>query len=186
MKRVVVVDYDETWPAVFEQLRALIWPAVSDFALTLEHVGSTAVPGLAAKSVIDLCLVVPSMSDVPLGIERLTEIGYTHRGDLGVPERQAFARPEGLPRHHLYLCPEKSPSLRNHLSVRDYLRGDPERARAYGALKHGLAREFPEDIDSYIAGKTSFILGILRDVGLTAEELKAIERINRTDNINHE
>lgn len=183
MKRVVVVDYDETWPGAFGQLRTLVWPAVRDFAVTLEHVGSTAVPGLAAKPVIDLCLVVPSTSDVPLGTERLTDLGYIHRGDLGVPEREAFAQPAGLPRHHLYLCPAKSLSLKNHVSVRDYLRGDPECARAYGALKQRLAREFPDDIDSYIAGKTSFILGILRDVGLTEEELTAIEKINRMENV---
>lgn len=183
MARVVVADYDGEWPKAFEQLRARIWPAVSDFALTIEHVGSTAVPGLVSKPVIDICVVVRSRDHTPLGIERLAQLGYVHRGDLGVPDREAFAGPEGPPRHHLYLSPQDSLSLKNHLALRDYLRAHPDSARAYGALKHRLAEEFPDDIDSYIEGKTDFILAILRDLGFSPQELAAIERINRRDSI---
>ena len=106
MSRVQVVDYDPEWPAVFERVQSYVWPAVSDISLNVEHVGSTSVPGLRAKPVIDACIVVASSSEVPVCIERLASIGYIHRGNLGVPEREAFRHaPDELPRHHLYVDP---------------------------------------------------------------------------------
>lgn len=183
MKRVEVLPYNEEWPQTFGRLRDIVWPSVSDFALALEHVGSTAVPGLAAKPVIDLCIVIRARADALLGVERLSRLGYVHRGDLGVPDREAFGHPETLPRHHLYMAPQGSLSLRNQLAVRDFLRANPDRANAYGDLKHRLAQQFPNDIDGYIEGKTDFILEILKETGFTDEELAAIEQINRMDNI---
>lgn len=183
MSRVVVVEYNEEWPKTFERLRARIWPAVSDLALAVEHVGSTAIPGLAAKPIIDLCVVVQSRADVPLVIERLAQLGYVHSGDLGVPDREAFRQSQGLPRHHLYLSPRDSLSLKNHLALRDYLRANPDGVTSYGLLKRQLAEQFPDDIDSYIEGKTAFILEILRGLGFTEGELAALEEINRMDNI---
>jgi GrpB-like predicted nucleotidyltransferase (UPF0157 family) len=108
MQPVVVVDYNPTWPAIFEQLRSSLWPAVSDVALAIEHVGSTAVPGLAAKPIIDISIVVPSAREVLLAIERLAALGYRHLGDLGIAGREAFRAPEGLPGHNLYVCPQES------------------------------------------------------------------------------
>jgi len=148
-------------------------------AVNVEHVGSTAVQGLSGKPVIDACVVVASRGDVPGCIERLARIGYVHKGDLGVPDREAFRRPDYLPRHHLYLSPRESLSLRNHLGFRDYLRSHPEAAREYGALKASLARRFPDDIDRYIVGKTEFVLRILGELGLNAAELGEIRRINQ-------
>lgn len=182
MNRVQVVEYDPAWPGIFDQLRAYVWPSLSDVALGIEHVGSTSVPGLRAKPVIDACIVVASRNEVPACIQRLASIGYVHRGNLGVPDREAFRRPDEVPRHHLYLSPRESLSLKNHLGFRDYLRLHPEAAREYGELKTSLARRFPDDIDSYIAGKTEFILHVLAEIGLSEEELAEIRRINRMDN----
>ncbi len=176
---VEVHAYHPEWPQTFERIRAYVWPAVQHAAMRIEHVGSTAVPGLCAKPVIDACIVVASRRDIPYIVKALTKVGYTHRGDLGVPERDAFAQPAELPRHHLYASPRHSLSLKNNLGVRDYLRAHPEEARAYGDLKQTLAAQFPDDIDSYIAGKTTFILGILKQIGLTDEELATIRGINR-------
>lgn len=183
MNRVQVVDYDQEWLGAFERVRSYVWPAVRDIALSIEHVGSTSVPGLKAKPVIDLCTVVLSRKEVPACIERLASIGYVHRGNLGVPDREAFRSPDELPRHHLYLSPRESLSLKNHLRFRDYLRSHPEAARAYGELKAALAQRFPEDMDSYIAGKTEFILRILGEVGLSDEECAEIRRINQMNNV---
>jgi GrpB-like predicted nucleotidyltransferase (UPF0157 family) len=179
MSKVVVVDYDPAWPEIFEQIRARVWPAVADLATTIEHIGSTSVPGLAAKPVIDLDLVVPAASDIPTVIDRLATIGYEHRGDLGIPGRESFRAPADLPRHHLYACPGDNHALANHLAVRNHLRADPETARAYGELKRELARRFPDDIDSYVDGKTDMILEILRMAEFEPELLEMIERINR-------
>lgn len=183
MSRVHVVAYDPEWPRIFQRLRDYVWTAVRDVAVDIEHVGSTAVPGLMAKPVIDACVVVASSGDVRACIDRLASIGYVHRGTLGVPDREAFRRPEGLPRHHLYLSTRESLSLKNHLGFRDYLRSHPEAAREYGELKASLARRFPADIDSYIVGKTDFILRILGEIGMSELELAEIRRINEMDNV---
>ena len=183
MKQVRVVAYDPEWPRIFERVRACVWPAVADVAISVEHVGSTSVPGLMAKPVIDACIVVASSSEVQACIERLAGIRYIHKGNLGVPDREAFLRPDDLPRHHLYLSPRGSLSLRNHLGFRDYLRSHPKAAREYGELKASLARRFPADIDSYIVGKTDFVLRILAEIGMSEMELAAIRRINQMDNL---
>jgi GrpB-like predicted nucleotidyltransferase (UPF0157 family) len=178
MASVRVVDYDPAWPDVFTSLRERIRPAVEDLALAIEHVGSTAVPGLAAKPVIDLDVVV-RRSAVPEGIRRLAGLGYEPRGDLGIPDREAFRPPPGSPRHHLYLCPVDSRALANHLTIRDHLRSHPAAARAYAELKRSLAHRFPDDIDAYVEGKSAFLLEILREEGFDAEALAAIEARNR-------
>jgi GrpB-like predicted nucleotidyltransferase (UPF0157 family) len=179
MKPIVVVDYDPRWAGIFEQLRSRIWPAVSDVATAIEHVGSTAVPGLAAKPIVDISVVVPNDANIRTAIERLEGLGYVHQGNLGVEGREAFGPPALLPRHHLYLCSSRSLALRNHLAVRDYLRKHSDIAAEYGALKKRLARRFHHDIDGYLEGKTNFILGILRTAGFRREELEIIDGINR-------
>lgn len=178
-----VVEYDSEWEEIFERVRSYVWPVVVDLAINVEHVGSTAVKGLSAKPVIDACIVVATGEDIPACVKRLASIGYVHRGNLGVPDREAFRSPEQLPRHHLYLSPRNSLSLKNHLGLRDYLRSHPEAAREYGELKASLARRFPADIDGYIAGKTEFILRILAEIGLNRDELTEIRRINQMDNV---
>ena len=179
MSRIEVTAYDPEWPRTFERIREHVWPVVQHAAMSIEHVGSTAVPGLAAKPVVDACIVVASRRDIPYVVKALAKIGYEHRGDLGVPDREAFTHPASLPKHHLYASPRGSLSLKNHLGLRDYVRNHPEAAKEYGDLKETLAKRFPDDIDGYIEGKTEFILGILREIGLTDEDLTAIRDINR-------
>jgi len=179
MRTITVVDYDPSWPAAFERLRTRIWPAVADLATAIEHVGSTSVPGLAAKPVIDLDVVLGSGDHVPEAVARLATLGYAHRGDLGIAGREAFEPPPGAPEHHLYVCPPDSPALANHLALRDHLRGDPQLAAAYGALKQRLARAYAHDIDGYVDGKTAFIVAVLRRAGFAEDALGRIERANR-------
>lgn len=178
MPPIEVVDADPAWPLVFARLRAAIWPALADIALGIEHVGSTAVPGLAAKPIVDIDVIVPP-GQVVAATARLAGLGYAHKGDLGVPGREAFAHPPDTPRHHLYVCPAANTALANHLAVRDYLRANPDAARAYGELKRRLAVRFAEDVDGYVEGKSAFILDILRRSGFAEADLAAIEAINR-------
>lgn len=182
MAKVVVVDYDPSWPATFERLRAGIWPCIRDVATAIEHVGSTSVPGLAAKPVIDMTIVVPTGAAMRTVIDRLAVIGYQHRGDLGVPGREAFARPPGTPDHHLYACVAGSDGLRNHLALRDHLRRDAMAARAYGDLKKQLSARFADDIDGYVDGKTDFILAILAGADFSSEQIGRIRAINSKPN----
>lgn len=175
-----VVDYDPSWPAQFEQLRSHIWGAVGEVAVSVEHVGSTSVPGLAAKPIIDIDVVVPSIADLGRVIERLATLGYAHSGDLGIEGREAFESPPGLPGHHLYACVRGSTALNNHLTVRDWLRRDSVAAARYGMLKKRLAALSPADMDKYVAGKTDFLLGVLREAGFPEHALSAIGEANRS------
>lgn len=179
MATITVVDYDPTWPTGFEAVRARVWPVLHDVAITIEHVGSTSVPDLAAKPIIDMSVVVQTGAAVPSAIERLSTLGYRHVGNLGIEGREAFTSPNTPPRHHLYVCPSDSLALANHLVVRDYLRRHSDAAAAYGALKRQLAQRFPDDIDAYTEGKSAVILGILQSAGLSRVDLETIERINR-------
>lgn len=178
MSRVVIVDYDPSWPSAFEEIRTRVWPAVAGMAHRVEHVGSTSVPGLAAKPVIDVD-VVASEERMPDVIGELERLGYEHRGDLGIPGREAFRAPRDLPRHHLYLCVDGSVALANHLAFRDALRASPAEAQAYGALKKRLAEKFADDIDGYIEAKTEFILRVLQQQGFEADALKDIDERNQ-------
>lgn len=179
MSVVEVKPYDPEWPLMFERIKATVWPVVQHASMSIEHVGSTSVPGLSAKPVIDACIVVASRRDIPFVVKALAKIGYEHRGDLGVPDREAFKQPLGLPKHHLYASHRHSLSVKNHLGLRDYLREHPDAARAYGALKTSLAKAFPDDMESYIAGKTKFIVDILQGLGFTEDELAMIRGINK-------
>ena len=91
---IIIVESDPMWPAEFERLRVRAADAVGDVAVAIEHIGSTAVPGLAAKPVIDLVVVVEPQ-DLQTAVERLVAIGYVHRGNLGVEGREAFEVPKG-------------------------------------------------------------------------------------------
>lgn len=163
----------------FALLKNRIWPAIREVAITIEHVGSTSVPWLAAKPVIDIDIVVASRTRLPSLISRLEPLGYRHCGDLGIDDREAFAATENLPDHNLYACVQGSVALRNHLAVRDYLRAHPAEAEKYSSLKKRLAKKYFNDIDGYIEGKTSFILSILGRRGFSDEELELIRYANR-------
>ncbi len=173
---IVVVEYDPLWTQSFAHIRSRIAPALAGVATGIEHVGSTSVPALSAKPVIDVDAIVKD-GDVASAIARLASLGYEHRGDLGVPQREAF-RHGHVPAHNLYVCVAGSLHLRNHLALRDALRADRDLVREYGALKRDLARRFPNDIDAYVAGKTAFVTGVLERSGaFSAAELAAIRAL---------
>ncbi|TLZ26447.1 MAG: GrpB family protein [Gammaproteobacteria bacterium] len=170
--------YDRTWSTGFQELRRALLDLVDDVALSVEHVGSTAVPGLAAKPVIDVDVVVASDAEIPVVIARLAQLGYVHQGDLGIDRREAFISPRHMFAHHLYACAHDCWALQNHSAVRDYLRAHPAAVTEYAALKRRLAAEFPEDAAAYTKGKAGFILSILRSAKFPDEGLKAVEREN--------
>jgi GrpB-like predicted nucleotidyltransferase (UPF0157 family) len=160
---VVIVNYDPAWPGRFESLRDRIAPAVGALAAAIEHVGSTAVPGLAAKPVIDLIVRLAAQDDLPEVIERLAGLGYRHEGDFGVTGREAFATPPGFAvhDHHLYVCAPDWAGYGDQLVFRDYLRAHPDAAAAYAALKRSLADRFRDDRAAYTNGKADYVRSIL-------------------------
>ncbi len=154
---IVVTDYDPAWPRTFALLRDRAWPLVAPFAGGIEHVGSTSVPGLAAKPVIDMDVVA---HDVPSAIHALETLGYRHEGDKGIPGREAMQSLAGDPRHHLYVCAPDAAPLIEHLRFRDYLRANPSVAAEYAALKRRLAAMY-DDVEPYAVAKTDFVRACL-------------------------
>jgi GrpB-like predicted nucleotidyltransferase (UPF0157 family) len=162
-KDIVVSDYDPHWSPWFEEVRAHVWPAVSDIALGIDHVGSTAVPGLAAKPIIDMDIVVASDDDVAPVVELLRGIGYRWRGDLGIVGREAFSPPGdvSLPPHQLYLVVKDTRAHLAHWLLRDLLRANSSARDAYSALKRRNVEVAQGDMDLYLGGKAEFVAGLL-------------------------
>jgi GrpB-like predicted nucleotidyltransferase (UPF0157 family) len=176
MRVIQVVEYDPTWPRQFELLRreyADAKAAARVPVVAIEHVGSTSVPGLAAKPVID-CDIVVAEQDVPAASEALVRLGFTPLGDLGIPERWAFKEPGRLPRTNTYVVVSGCLSLRNHLAVRDTLRTNPALRDAYAAVKRRVGAG-TTDIDEYGRGKTAVIQQILAAASLTDAERASID-----------
>jgi GrpB-like predicted nucleotidyltransferase (UPF0157 family) len=176
---VSIVDYDPAWPATFAWLRDRASRVLGDIAQSIEHVGSTSVPGLAAKPIIDIDIVVPTPEASRASIARLSTLGYEHLGDLGMADREAFRAPPEDPAHHLYVCLAGSRALRNHVQFRDYLRAHPDAVAAYATLKRNLATAFAHDRLAYAEAKTAFIVRILQAQGsLSSADLAAISAEN--------
>ncbi|MGW0538440.1 GrpB family protein [Streptomyces sp. NPDC003032] len=149
---IMVSDYDPRWPERFKDLRQRLAPHVADLAVSIEHVGSTAVRGCAAKPIIDLDIVVSEEAVMPELISRLTGQGYRHEGDLGIRGRAAFQAPPAAPDHHLYGVVAGSKPYLDHVLLRDYLRQRPDEVQRYSALKVALAQRFPADSE----GRTAY------------------------------
>ena len=165
---IVIVEYDPRWPAAFEQFRQVYANCLGDCVQAIEHVGSTSVPGLSAKPILDIDLVLRAPGDLPEVIRRLGTLGYTHVGDQGIAGREAFKRQdEGVPwvpfgqtwmAHHLYTVAADSRELRRHLVFRETLRVDPGLVKEYAALKQGLARS-PQRPRGVYPGEERFYRG---------------------------
>src|SRR5438067_11437746 len=152
-----LVPYDPAWPELFVAEAARIRGALAmAMPIALEHVGSTAVPGLAAKPVLDILGGYPLASDVRQYVEALCAAGYVHRGEQGIPGREFFRR--GDPRcYHLHLARAGGAFWCEHLAFRDYLRAHAGVRDDYAELKRELAERFPRDREAYMAGKAPFI-----------------------------
>ena len=173
-----VARYDPAWPSLFCTVERDLHEALAGVPIvSIEHVGSTSVPGLAAKPILDIDIIV-KRDDVPAAIDALGRIGYTHRGDLGVTGREAFHAPDVDPARHVYVCIEGTLHLRNHLAVRQVLRENTALRDRYAAVKLELANDPAMDIDAYLAGKSAVLQEILALSDLTADEKRQILELN--------
>lgn len=166
---IVIARYDPGWVASYEAARDEIVAALGAQIEAIEHVGSTAVPGLAAKPVIDIQAGVADWDEAKATVEPLVALGWVYRGEYGIPRRHDFVRSDGdgLRTHHLHMLELTSGEWQAQLLFRDYLRSHPEVAADYAALKRVLAARHGEDRDSYTDAKTSFVARI---VGLARAE----------------
>jgi GrpB-like predicted nucleotidyltransferase (UPF0157 family) len=160
---VVVVPYRPEWPALFEAEARLLATAFGSNLIAIHHIGSTSVPGLSAKPIIDFMPVVHSLERIDDAEAALVALGYTPPGENGIPGRRYFTKGSEENRtHHVHAYEPDHYEVTTHLNFRDYLRAHPETAEAYGRLKTELAQQFPRDIDGYSASKDAFIKGIIQ------------------------
>lgn len=167
---IVIADYDPGWPARAAQEMAAIRAALGDGLLAIEHIGSTSVPGLAAKPVIDLMAGIRALDEAPACVPLLAALGYEFKpvAEDTIPERRYFRKgPEGARTHHLHMVALGGEFWLRHLAFRDALRADPAAAAEYAALKRRLAAEFGGDRVGYTDAKTDFIRVVEARAGRT-------------------
>jgi len=181
-----VIPYDLNWPKQFEAEASLLRQALGDNCIEIHHIGSTAVPGLAAKPTIDIIPVVKDLSKI--SDNKLVVLGYTPMGEMGMPFRRFYNK--GNPRtHHLHIWEEGNPEIEKHLLFRDYLIAHHDIAKQYENIKLQLATKFRNDRQNYTESKDELIKDILQKSGFTGltvvrvlqdRELAAYHRIRRT------
>lgn len=167
-KKVFVVPYDSKWKDEFQRIKSYLQDILEKSIIAIEHVGSTSIPGLSAKPIIDIDIVIEDydkFDDVKL---RLEKAGYYHEGNLGIKDREAFAYKDKkeFMVHHLYVCPQNSEELKRHITFRNYLRTHKEDRDKYSSVKIKAALKYPSNIDSYIEAKSPCIEEIYKKCGL--------------------
>lgn len=156
-----VVEPDPAWPAAFEREARRIRAALGDAVVRIDHVGSTSVPGIAAKPIVDIQVSLPTLEPREAYVPVLVGLGYRHAIDAMKPEHEYFSFDEdGERRFQLHVCAAGSEWELRHLAFRDWLRAHPEDAADYVELKRRLAAAHPRDIMSYVAGKTAFVTSV--------------------------
>ncbi|MBY3594704.1 GrpB family protein [Rhizobium bangladeshense] len=153
---VELVNYDREWPVAFQRIRVKL-AALLPQALAIDHVGSTAIPDMTAKPLIDIDIVLPGLEHIESATQVLLSENYEPRGNRYDDQVWAFLSRDSLPAERVYLCPVGNGTHRNRLAFRDYLIARPEAAGEYAALKRRLAAEFKMDGDRYTAEKREFV-----------------------------
>lgn len=158
----VICSYQPEWADDFRKLQGRAAGAVGMLAAAIEHVGSTAVPGMWAKPIIDVDVVVRAPVQLALAVERLESIGYsTHGRRVDVPGLVALKWPHGERRHHLYVLVDQSARHRERLALRDYLRSRPHEASRYSDFKRSTVAQVRGDWPAYEAAKRTFVESLL-------------------------
>ena len=183
-----IEPYNPDWQTEFDKIQKIIQSELSDLKIDIQHVGSTSIPGLFAKPILDIDVIIEEKKLLGEITLRLEKIGYASKGEQGIPGRFAFRQTsEFTPltfskkkwqSHHLYVCYSDSLALKNHLLFRDTLRNDSGLAERYSQLKKTLARSSDNSREQYTKKKTDFILSVLETLGLDKTELKEINDAN--------
>jgi GrpB-like predicted nucleotidyltransferase (UPF0157 family) len=162
MRHIVVVRHNPVWPEMFGAESAKIAGVFGRELVAIHHIGSTSVPGLSAKPIIDIMPVVRDIERVAEFNPAMVRLGYEPRGEYGIPGRCYFIKGGDENRsHHVHTFGLNHAEVARHLDFRDYLRAHPAITGQYAALKERLARQFPHDIQGHMAGKDAFIREII-------------------------
>ena len=161
-EHIEVVEYCAEWPQVFEREAAAILAACQPWITAVHHIGSTSVPGLAAKPILDVLPVAAGTAEALEAVSPMTALGYRYRGENGIAGRFYFDRVvEGRTVMHVHVFPAGHPEVRRHLVFRDHLRMNPDVAREYERMKRELAARYGDDRQTYTDSKAAFITGVI-------------------------
>ncbi len=152
-----VVQYDPAWPTLFAQEAAAIRKTLPGIVHNIHHIGSTAVPELAAKPIIDILLEVSSLSILDKAESKITALGYEAMGEFGIPSRRYYRKGSLDRTHQIHAFPFGDSNVLRHIAFRDYLSTHPEVLAEYADLKISLARKCMNDSNSYCDGKDLFV-----------------------------
>lgn len=160
MQLVKVSPYNSSWPEMFKQEAHLIKQALGDNCIAIHHIGSTSIPGLSAKPILDILPVVKNILHVDKASESMQQLGYEVKGEHGIAFRRFFQKGTPSKTHNVHVYEEGDPEIDRYIRFRDWLRSNPNDALTYSNLKLDLAKKFPEDILNYCLGKDAFVAGI--------------------------
>ena len=157
--QVRVVPYDPEWPSAFDAEAKRLASALGHVVVRLHHIGSTAVPAIAAKPIIDVLMEVIDFEPLDERTPAIEALGYEALGEYGISRRRYFRRDDATGRrtHQVHAFRAGDTEVERHLAFRDYMLAHPAAARAYGELKQRLAQEHPEDNGAYMDGKDAFV-----------------------------
>lgn len=155
-------NHNPFWKILFENESKILLDKFSDIIMEISHGGSTAIPNIPAKAIIDMLAVISSLKDVQSIRQEIESLGYTYRGEEGVSERILFTKEVGEKQtYHLQFVEQNSNEWKNHLLIKNYYLRHPEVAEQYALLKQKLAEQFPENRKAYSKGKHDFIKSII-------------------------
>ena len=154
---ITVVEYNPNWPQEFAQEAGRLQQVLSDTAVAIHHIGSTSVPGLVAKPIIDIILEVADLNQLDTKGDKMEALGYEVMGEFGIPGRRYFRKGGYHRTHHVHAFLLGDPNVKRHLAFRDYLIAYPAIAADYGKLKQEVAERSNNNIENYGDGKDPFI-----------------------------
>jgi GrpB-like predicted nucleotidyltransferase (UPF0157 family) len=158
---VELVPHNPEWSQQASEEAQRILAGLSFPIVGIYHIGSTSIPGIKAKPILDFVMEVEDLDVVTTAIEEFTALGYDSKGEYGIPGRQFFTRDtDGERSHHLHVFQTGHPDIERHTVFRDFLRANPRAAREYEKLKEELAKRFPKQSGSYTEAKSDFILSM--------------------------
>ncbi|BDM82044.1 GrpB family protein [Acaryochloris marina] len=162
MRKVEVVPHNPAWKIIFQTEASLVKEALGETVMAVHHIGSTAIPGIHAKPIIDLLVEVQCMTQVDARSSSMEQLGYEVMGEFGISGRRFFRKNNrnDVRTHHIHLFNHSSAQVKRHLAFRDYMIAHPTDAKQYSDLKRQLAHQYPTNIDGYMDGKDSFIKAI--------------------------
>jgi len=162
MRRIIVVEYEEQWHTRYEAERGLLQNTLGKVISQVHHIGSTSIPGLSAKPIIDILLEVYDLDELDKLNFAMERAGYCVRGENGIPNRRYFTKGEEHRSHHVHAFGVGNPQIVKHLAFRDYLRKNKKEADEYAEIKHAAALASEDNIHLYNTLKADFIAQHLR------------------------